>query len=128
MMSEAETTANKSLVQEFYDLVFSRADTSNIDRFIRSDCIQHNPTCADGKTGFLALGPQIDIIEHNVEGVQSRNDNGPFWPSNSVRGLLCSITCRKSWPLLICLCEDCTWIFTNHTALLEPYSPYLMHL
>ena len=69
-----------------------------------------------------------DIIEHNVEGVQSRNDNGPFWPSNSVRGLLCSITCRKSWPLLICLCEDCTLIFTNHTALLEPYSPYLMHL
>ena len=63
MMSEAETTANKSLVQEFYDQVFSRADTSNIDRFMRSDYIQHNPTCADGKTGFLALGPQIDIIE-----------------------------------------------------------------
>ena len=127
-MSEAETAANKSLVQEFYDQVFSRGDTSNIDRFMRDDYIQHNSTCADGKAGFLefikgflALGPQIDIIrlngeddmvyvffkctlknghvnkvcdiyrlqegqlaehwdiiEHNVENVQSRNGNGLF--------------------------------------------------
>ena len=120
-MSESETAADKSLVQEFYDQVFSRGDTSNLDRFMRDDYIQHNPTCADGKAGFLALGPQIDIIrlngeddmvyvffrctlknghvnkvcdiyrlqdgqlaehwdiiEHNVEDVQSRNGNGLF--------------------------------------------------
>ena len=95
---------------------------------MRDDYIQRNPTCADGKSGFLefikgflSLGPQIDIIrlngeddmvyvffkctlknghvnkvcdiyrlqddqlaehwdiiEHNVEGVKSRNDNGLF--------------------------------------------------
>lgn len=106
MMSEAETAANKSLVQEFCDQVFSRGDISNIDRFMRDDYFQHNPTCADGRAGFLALGPQIkiimvyvrfnctlkndhvnkdgqlaehwDIIKHNAEGVQSRNSNGLF--------------------------------------------------
>ena len=127
-MSESETTANKSLVQEFYNQVFSQGDISNLDRFMRDDYIQRNPTCADGKSGFLefikgflSLGPQIDIIrlsgeddmvyvffkctlknghvnkvcdiyrlqdgqlaehwdiiEHNVEGVKSRNDNGLF--------------------------------------------------
>ena len=47
--------------------------------------IQHNSTCADGKAGFLesikgflSLGPQIVIIEHNVKGVQSHNGNGLF--------------------------------------------------
>ena len=95
---------------------------------MRDDYIQHNPTCADGKAGFLefikgflSLGPQIeiirlngegdmvyvffkctlknghvnkvcdiyrlqdgqlaehwDVIEHNVEGIQSRNGNGLF--------------------------------------------------
>lgn len=128
MISESEKAANKSLVQEFYDQVFSQGDTSNLDRFMRNDYIQHNPTCADGKAGFLefikgflSLGPQIDIIrlngeddmvyvffkctlknghvnkvcdiyrlqdgqlaehwdiiEHNVEGIQSRNGNGLF--------------------------------------------------
>ena len=127
-MSMSETAANKSQVQEFYDQVFSQADISNLDRFMRDDYIQRNPTCADGKSGFLefikgflSLGPQIDIIrlngeddmvyvffkctlknghvnkvcdiyrlqddqlaehwdiiEHNVEGVKSRNDNGLF--------------------------------------------------
>lgn len=74
-MSEDKTAANKSLVQEFYDQVFSRGYTSNIDRFMRDDYIQHNPTCADGKTGFLefikgflALGSQIDIIRLNGDG------------------------------------------------------------
>ena len=61
-MSEAETAANKSLVQEFCDQVFSRGDISNIDRFMRDDYFQHNPTCADGRAGFLALGPQTKII------------------------------------------------------------------
>ena len=127
-MSETETAACKSLAQAFYDQVFTRGDTSNIDRFMRDDYIQHNATCADGKAGFLesikgflSLGPQIviirlnseddmvyvffkctlknghvnkvcdiyrlqdgqlaehwDIIEHNVEDVQSRNGNGLF--------------------------------------------------
>ena len=73
---------------------------------MRDDCFQHNPTCADGRAGFLALGPQTkiimvyvrfnctlkndhvnkdgqlaehwDIIEHNVEDVQSRNSNSLF--------------------------------------------------
>ena len=105
-MSEAETSANKSLVQEFCDQVFSRGDISNIDRFMRDDYFQHNPTCADGRAGFLALGPQIkiimvyvrfnctlkndhvnkdgqlaeyrDIVEQIVEDVQSCNGNGLF--------------------------------------------------
>ena len=75
MMSEAETAANKSLVQEFYDQVFSKGDTGDIDRFMRDDYIQHNPTCADGKagflefiTGFLSMDPKIDIIKLNAEG------------------------------------------------------------
>ena len=32
MMSMSETAANKSLVQEFYDQVFSQADTSSRSR------------------------------------------------------------------------------------------------
>ncbi|WP_269748592.1 MULTISPECIES: hypothetical protein [Bifidobacterium] len=43
-MSETETAAYKSLVQAFYDQVFTRGGTSNIDRFVRDDYIQHNPT------------------------------------------------------------------------------------
>lgn len=127
-MTVSESDTNKALVQEFYDQVFSRGDTSGIDRFMRDDYIQHNPTCTDGKagflefiTGFLTLEPKIDIIrlnaekdmvyvffkcslknghvnkvcdiyrledgrlaehwdiiEHNVEGVKSRNGNGLF--------------------------------------------------
>ncbi|MGX5271473.1 hypothetical protein JNUCC75_04845 [Bifidobacterium polysaccharolyticum] len=84
-MSETETAACKSLAQAFYDQVFTRGDTSNIDRFMRDDYIQHNSTCADGKAGFLesikgflSLDPLIGIIEHNVKGVQSHNGNGLF--------------------------------------------------
>ena len=65
-MTEIETAANKSLVQEFYYQVFSRGDASNIDRFMRDDYIQQKPTCADGKAvflefikGLLSLGLQI---------------------------------------------------------------------
>lgn len=54
-MGETETAASKSLVYEFYDQVFSRGDTSNLDRFMRNDYIQHN-----------------------LEDVQSRNGNGIF--------------------------------------------------
>ena len=64
-MSLSETAANKSLVQEFYDQVFSQGDTSNLDRFMRDDYIQHNPTCADRKAGFPAPGPHIEIIRLN---------------------------------------------------------------
>lgn len=73
-MSDIETMTNKTLVEEFYDQVFSRGDTSQIDRFMRDDYIQHNPTCYDGKAGFmdfitkfLTLEPQIDIISLNGE-------------------------------------------------------------
>lgn len=44
MINESETATNKSLVWEFYDQVFSRGDTSNIDWFMRKDYIRHNPT------------------------------------------------------------------------------------
>ena len=54
-------------MQEFYDQVFTRGDASNLDRFMRDDYIQHNPTCADGKAGFPAPGPQIEIIRLNGE-------------------------------------------------------------
>lgn len=37
MMSVSQTAADKSLVQEFYDQVFTRGDTSDLDRFMRDD-------------------------------------------------------------------------------------------
>ena len=127
-MSESETAANRSFVQEFYDQVFSRGDISNIDRFMQDDYIQHNPTRADGRRTswssskascfwdthieIIRLNSEDDmvyvffectlknshvnkvcdicrlpdgqlaeyqeIINHNVEGVKSRNGSGLF--------------------------------------------------
>ncbi|WP_046733718.1 nuclear transport factor 2 family protein [Streptomyces humi] len=39
--------------------VFERGDTAVVDRFVRSDYLQHNPTAADGSAGLKALAASI---------------------------------------------------------------------
>ncbi|MEU9282975.1 nuclear transport factor 2 family protein [Streptomyces sp. NPDC048341] len=39
--------------------VFERGDTAVVDRFVRPDYIQHNPTAADGSAGLKALATSI---------------------------------------------------------------------
>ena len=62
--------SNKEVVLKFYDEVFNGQDVSNIDAFMKDDYIQHNPTCEDGKAGFLkfvngffTMKPRFDIIK-----------------------------------------------------------------
>ena len=89
MISEAETAASQSLVYEFYDQVFNRGDNSNIDRFMRDDVVyvffkctlnnSHvNKVCDIHRLQDGQLAEYRDIVEHNVEDVQSRNGNGLF--------------------------------------------------
>lgn len=66
---------NKEIVLKFYDEVFNGWDLSNIDAYMRDDYIQHNPTCEDGKAGFLkfaafflGLEPHMDIISAAEDG------------------------------------------------------------
>ncbi len=44
---------NKSVVQEFYRVVFQQHDLDAVDRFMHDDYIQHNPDVGQGKAGFV---------------------------------------------------------------------------
>ena len=67
--------SNKEMVLKFYDEVFNNRDLSNIDAYMREDYIQHNPTCENGKAGFLkfaefflGMKPHMDIIKIGEDG------------------------------------------------------------
>jgi predicted SnoaL-like aldol condensation-catalyzing enzyme len=49
----AQTEVNKRLVTDFYDRVFNRKDLSTVDTVLAEDYIQHNPTVASGRKGFV---------------------------------------------------------------------------
>ena len=44
---------NAEIVREFTEVVFNGKDLSVIDKYMRDDYIQHNPTVAQGKAGFI---------------------------------------------------------------------------
>ncbi len=44
---------NKEIVEEFTKVVFNGKDLSVIDKYMKDDYIQHNPTVAQGKEGFV---------------------------------------------------------------------------
>ena len=44
---------NAEIVREFTEIVFNGKDLSVIDVYMRDDYIQHNPTVAQGKSGFI---------------------------------------------------------------------------
>ena len=67
--------SNKEVVLKFYDEVFNNRDLSNIDTYMKEDYIQHNPTCENGKSGFLkfaefflGMKPHMDIIKIGEDG------------------------------------------------------------
>lgn len=67
--------SNKEIVLQFYKEVFNEWDITNIDRFMKDSYIQHNPTCENGKDGFLkfaekflALKPHMEIIKIGEDG------------------------------------------------------------
>jgi predicted SnoaL-like aldol condensation-catalyzing enzyme len=72
--SARTTAANKALVTYVYDQLFNHANTSVIDRYVRSDYIQHNPTVANGPDALRQLVETLhannpdsrNIIEHVV--------------------------------------------------------------
>lgn len=66
---------NKELVLKFYDEVFNNRDISNLDEYMRTDYIQHNPTAPDGRDGFVeftkfffTLEPHMDIVSIGEDG------------------------------------------------------------
>ncbi|WP_338681720.1 ester cyclase [Streptomyces acidiscabies] len=58
--------------------VFEHGDTAVVDRFVRPDYIQHNPTAADGAAGLKALATsihqQFPDARYNVKRVISQGD------------------------------------------------------
>jgi predicted SnoaL-like aldol condensation-catalyzing enzyme len=68
------TSANKALVVYVYDQLFNHANTSVIDKYVRSDYIQHNPTVANGPDALRQLVETLhatnpdsrNVIEHVV--------------------------------------------------------------
>jgi predicted SnoaL-like aldol condensation-catalyzing enzyme len=68
------TAANKALVVYVYDQLFNHANTSVIDKYVRSDYIQHNPTVANGPDALRQLVESLhasnpdsrNVIEHVV--------------------------------------------------------------
>ncbi len=67
--------SNKEVVLRFYEKVFNAWDVSDLDTYMRDDYIQHNPTVADGKEGFIAFTkgffaqkPRMEIIKIGEEG------------------------------------------------------------
>jgi predicted SnoaL-like aldol condensation-catalyzing enzyme len=58
--------------------VFERGNTAVVDRFVRSDYIQHNPTAADGSAGLKALATsihqQFPDARYNVKRAISEGD------------------------------------------------------
>jgi predicted SnoaL-like aldol condensation-catalyzing enzyme len=49
------TAANKALVVYVYDQLFNHGNTSVIDKYVRSDYIQHNPTVPNGPDALRQL-------------------------------------------------------------------------
>ena len=61
---------NKEIVREFYEKVFNAWDTSGIEKYMREDYRQHNPTVADGREGFVRFcegffrsHPRMEIVK-----------------------------------------------------------------
>ncbi|MFF7561328.1 nuclear transport factor 2 family protein [Streptomyces pseudovenezuelae] len=58
--------------------VFERGDTAAVDRFVRPDYIQHNPTAADGSAGLKGLAAsihqQFPEARYNVKRAVSEGD------------------------------------------------------
>ncbi len=44
---------NKEIVEEFTKVVFNGKDLSVVDKYMKDDYKQHNPTVAQGKEGFI---------------------------------------------------------------------------
>ena len=64
---------NKEIVTQFYDKVFNAWDVSELERWMREDYRQHNPTVEDGREGFkrfcgrfFTQHPKMEIV-HCVE-------------------------------------------------------------
>ena len=48
-----EGMSNKDIVRAFTQNVFNARDLSRLDDYMHDDYIQHNPTVAQGKAGFI---------------------------------------------------------------------------
>lgn len=46
---------NAEIVKEFTQIVFNQKKLDMIDRYMKEDYIQHNPTVAQGREGFIAF-------------------------------------------------------------------------
>lgn len=66
---------NKEIVLKFYDEVFNGWDLSNIDNYMKDNYIQHNPTCEDGKAGFLSFADHFLAMKPHMDIVRIGEDN-----------------------------------------------------
>jgi predicted SnoaL-like aldol condensation-catalyzing enzyme len=61
-----QEAANKALVSYVYDQMFNDFNTSVIDKYVRPDYIQHNPTVANGSDALRALVESLPPDSHHT--------------------------------------------------------------
>ena len=66
---------NKEIVAKFYEEVFNAWDTSKLERYMKPDYRQHNPTVEDGRDGFARFcerfftqHPKMEIVKLAEDG------------------------------------------------------------
>ena len=66
---------NKEIVLKVYEELFNGRDLSAIDRYVKEDYIQHNPTVETGREGFrkfceffLGMKPRMEILRCAEDG------------------------------------------------------------
>ena len=55
---------NSELVKEFTRVVFNGKDLSQLDKYMREDYIQHNPTISDGREAFRDFAENRFFRQH----------------------------------------------------------------
>ncbi len=93
-MTENGTEVNKALLAGFAEAVFVKKDLSGLDRYMRSDYIQHNPLVKQGSSGFreffAAWFDAVPDWRYELQKITAAGDEA--WVYGTYSGTL-----RKEW-------------------------------